>query len=89
MKCLLLSSAETPTLQVGMPMFTRTLNLCAGWLSAVFDDADDHHQRRAGHWAPTLAASLLLAAGVVALTTIIVLGLDVLLHTQIADNLAR
>jgi hypothetical protein len=70
-----------------MSMFMRTIDLCAAWLAELFDDADDR-QRHTRHWLLPVAASFLLAAAVVALTTMIVLWLDGLLHTQLADTFA-
>ncbi len=72
-----------------MPMLLRAINRCADWLTTVADETDDGQGRRAGRWLCLVVASLTLATGVVAISTVIALGLDALLNAQLSVTLAH
>jgi hypothetical protein len=64
-------------------MFLRAINHCADWLATLADEADDGQERARGRWLLLVSASLVLAAGVVAVTAVITLGLDALLNAPL------
>ena len=72
-------------------MFLRTINHCADWLTMMLDEPERGREGayRFRHPLLLVAAGFVLASALVALTTLIALGLDALLHTRFATDLVR
>ncbi len=63
-------------------MFLRTINDCTEWLATLIEEPEEYASARAksiGRLLLLTTVSLGLAAGIVALTTVIALGLDALI----------
>jgi hypothetical protein len=74
-----------------IPMFLRMINQCADWLAMMLDEPEcgSEGASQLSRSLQFVAASLALASGVVALTTLTTLAIDALLHTQFAVSLVR